>query len=369
MYVFTNRHIHPKAKGLKKFGKEPNAAGPNTLRIIKVNKQGSSYKATEVRDTLTAADIKKLNTHKDYKDFALKLDPSKKYPGSLKAAVDLFAEARKGEGKSILVYVHGYNNDVADVMAAAHELEALYDVIVVPFTWPANGGGALTGTASYLSDKQDARVSAGALNRFIGKLYDYHLMLTEANVRKIRSDCQRKHSNNPEEAARLFSELIDKECKTKISLISHSMGNYVLKHTLKTSDNATSNLVFDNICLVAADANNHDHQAWVEKLDVRKRLYVVINEDDFALRASRIKPGEEQKARLGHSLINLNAINAHYVDLTEQPHVGSDHAYFKGSSVKRNPAIRAMFDAMFKGKAVEKSLRYFVEENVYRPQD
>ena len=58
------------------------------------------------------------------------------------------------------------------------------------------------------------------------------------------------------------------------------MGNYVLKHTFSTSENSSSLLVFDNVCLVAADANNENHSAWVGKLDVRKRIYVVINEND-----------------------------------------------------------------------------------------
>ena len=51
-----------------------------------------------------------------------------------------------------------------DVMDAAFDLEKRYEVEVIPFSWPANGGG-VGGKLSYLSDKRDARASAGALER------------------------------------------------------------------------------------------------------------------------------------------------------------------------------------------------------------
>ena len=132
-----------------------------------------------------------------------------------------------------------------------------------------------------------------------------------------------------------------------------------------TSENATSTLVFDNVCLVAADANNENHINWVGKLDVRKRIYVVINENDSALKASRIKPGKEQKARLGHYLKKLNSPNASYIDVTDAEHIGSEHTYFKGDSVKNNEALKTLFGDMFNGKPVELSLKYHADMNTY----
>jgi esterase/lipase superfamily enzyme len=359
MFIITNRTLS-RHRTLRAFGKRPNASGPNELRLAEVTKSGRSWRVKPIRDRLSRTEVKSLKSR-----FGLDLDIDKPWHGSLKIACEVFDRARK-ENRSILFFVHGYNNDVQDVLNAAIELESLYDVIVVPFTWPANGGGAISGTASYLSDKADARVSAGALNRAIGKIQQFHLMLSQTAQKKYQKLANERHPNNPTEAATLYTRLIEKDCSSKMSLLCHSMGNYVLKHTLATSENATSKLVFDNICLVAADANNHKHSDWIGKLDVRKRVYVVINEDDYALKVSRIKPGQEQQARLGHYTKNLDSSNAHYIDVTNVEHVGSDHGYFKGDAVRKNRELWKVFHDMFRGKIVEHQLQYHADNNSYR---
>jgi len=361
MYIVTNLAIERKRKGLAKFGKKPNSDGPNALRLMKVSESGRSWQVTEVIDKLPHDTVKDLKAR-----YKLDIDLRADWHGSLKVACELFERART-EKKSILFFVHGYNNDVRDVIKAALEIERLYDVIVVPFTWPANGGGVISGTASYLSDKGDARASAGALNRVVGKIQAYHLLLTAARSAQLRQQADDRHSDNRQKANELFSRLIANDCPVTINLLCHSMGNYVFKHTLKTSDNATSKLVFDNICLVAADTNNKRHADWVGQLDVRKRVNIVINENDGALKASRIKPGQEQLARLGHYTRELVSPNAHYIDITDADRVGSEHTYFKGDAV-RNKALKEMFRLMFNGHPVEQmdELEYRADNNSYR---
>jgi len=268
--------------------------------------------------------------------------------------------------KSILFFVHGCNNVVKDVVKDARDIEDLYDdVIVVPFTWPANGGGVVSGAASYSSDKADGRQSASALNRVVGKIQFYHSLLTRARLDSIRQRAAKKYPDNNVAAKEYFTQLQEKTCQTKLSLLCHSMGNYVLKHTLLTSDSRTRDLVFDNICLVAADANNKNHSEWVGKLDVRNRCYIVINENDNALAASRIKPGDEQLARLGHYTRQLNSLNAYYIDFTGVDDVGREHTYFKGDAVKNNAALRDVCKGIFTGKAVEAKLEYQTDKNTY----
>ncbi len=360
MYLITNRELNKKSKGLKFFGKQPNAKGPNELRLVEANKASKSWVVKEIYDQLTPKAAESLSN-----EYNLGLDVTKKWHASLKVACKLFDQARE-QKKSILFFTHGYNNDVEDVLEAAMELESLYDVIVVPFTWPANGGGVISGTASYLSDKSDARVSAGAMNRAVGKIQEYHLMLTAGRKKALQLRAIKKHPDNPQQASAYFSQLMDKDCSVSLNLLCHSMGNYVFKNTFKNSGNATSRLVFDNICLVAADANNKNHAKWVEKIDVRKRVNIVINENDAALKASRLKPGDEQLARLGHYTKKLNSSNATYIDITDADHVGSEHTYFKGDSVNKNATLRALFHEMFNGRAVEETLDYRSDKNSYR---
>lgn len=361
MYLITNRVIK-NGKGLSVFGKTPNSSGPNELRAAKVDKEGSKWSVTDIDDNLPKQEVIDLKNK-----FKLNIDENKDWHGSLAIACELFERAQK-ERKAILFFVHGYNNDVEDVLKTAFELESLYDVIVVPFTWPANGGGVISGTASYLSDKSDARASTGAMNRFVEKIQFYHSLLTEAALAKVKSDVNTRYPDktNPTAASSLYSHLVDKSCSVKINLLCHSMGNYLLKHSLMTSENSTSDLIFDNICLVAADTNNKEHAQWVEKLDVRKRIYIVINEDDSALKVSRIKPGKQQLARLGHYLKKLNSDNAHYIDFTDVKHVDSEHTYFKGDSVNKNASLKMVFGKMFCGLPVEKHLIYHSDNNIYR---
>lgn len=361
MYLVTNRVIG-KGTTTKAFGDTPSPKGPNELRIVEVNRENNKWVVSAVKDELTKTEVASLS-----KEHNLTLDPNVKWHGSLEVACKVFSQA-KDENKSILFFVHGYNNDVDDVLKAAADLEALYGVIVIPFTWPANGGGAISGTASYLSDKADARASSGAFNRFVQKIQFFHTLLSEANLNGIKQKVEEKYEgkNNPMAAASLYSELVDKACKVKINLLCHSMGNYLLKHSLMTSDNSTSDLVFDNINLVAADTNNRNHAKWVDTIDVRNRIHVVINEDDAALKASRVKPGKEQKARLGHYIKSLNSEHAVYIDVTEADEVGCEHSYYKGSAVRKNAVLKALFNDLFNGNSVEKRLTYFSADNYFK---
>lgn len=358
MYLITNRSLS-NSNTIKAFGKKPNPSGPNELRLVKVEKRGNSWRVKALADKLTKAKVKELKT-----EFKLDIDINSDWHSSLEVACQIFEKART-EKRAILFFVHGYNNDVSDVLKAADELESLYNVIAIPFTWPANGGGAISGTASYLSDKSDARASAGALNRTIGKIQSFHLMLTAGLKKRLHKIAIRKHPNNPEAAAEHFVSLTEKECPVTINLLCHSMGNYVLKHTLTTNENNTSKLVFDNICLVAADTNNQNHSDWVGKLDTRKRVYIAINENDGALRASRIKPGNEQRARLGHYTKELTSPNAHYIDLTKSDAVGSKHGYFKGDAIQSNANLKELFNQMFNGQTAEHLLDYRTDNNSY----
>ncbi len=360
MYLVTNRAMG-NGHTMRVFGDTPNAAGPNELRMVQITEKNGKREVELIDDELSSAKVKQLKTK-----FNLDIDTTIPWHGSLEVACNLFEKSRD-ENKPILVFVHGYNNDVNDVYSTATELERIYNIIVLPFTWPANGGGKISGSASYLSDKADARASAEAFNRFIGKVHYFYSLLAAGCVNEIQHKVNDKYrdKDNPMAAAALYTEMISKACKVKINLLCHSMGNYLLKHSMKQSHNTASMLLFDNINLVAADANNEDHHVWVERLDVRCRINIVINENDAALRASRIKPGGEQLARLGHYLKKLNSDNATYLNITHVEFVGDDHSYFKGKPVAKNTNLRALFYDIFRGESVEQRLTYSASENYY----
>ncbi len=359
MFIVTNRKISKKQGGFSIFKKTPNPKGPNELRLLElVDKKGSEHFSL-LKDTIPKERVKELN-----KKYNLNLDLKEKYSASLDVSCRLFEQA-KAQNKQVLVFVHGYNNNMQDIIITAKKLEAAYNVIVIVFSWPANGGGLLSGTAQYIGDKKDARVSTGALNRFLEKLHQYHMMLTNAEVDALWKKAKNRYKDNYEEARSEYAKLQQKLCKINISLLCHSMGNYVLKYATIPSDTQMSKPIFDNVCLVAADVNNKNHAQWVEKIEARSNVYIVINQNDSALKWSRIKPGKAQLARLGHYLKSLNAQNATYIDVTHADYVDDEHSYFKDTPIEKNPKLKKLFANLFEGKKAEEKLEYKADINAY----
>ena len=368
MYVVTNRDVREtrsgEVAGLDIFGKEPNRKGPNELRIVKVERQGRDWVAEVLKDKMRVADARALRDKWD-----LDIDPREVRYASLQVACDIYEQAQR-ERRNVVVYVHGYNNDMEDVVTTAEQIEREHGVIPLVFSWPANGGGVVSGTAAYLLDKKDARASMDALNRFFEKLQFFHEKLVGGTRAQLRRDAAERHPDDPDRAQALYAKLFADCCETKVCLICHSMGNYVLKYSLQPGRAASRDLLFDNVCLVAADANNPGHEQWVQKLDVRNRVYVFINENDFALKWSRRKPGEEQAARLGAYIKNLIARNAFYIDLTGARGVGNAHGYFVGDPLADNPRLKQILTAALNGGSPESGddtvLGFHADLNLYR---
>ncbi len=361
MYFITNRQMESSKQDFNKFSKHTNHLGPNELTAVEVTGV-RKLKVTILQDLVPPKSVKHLKAK-----FSLDINESESHYVPLQIACDTFAEARK-ECKNILIFVHGYNNDVKDVYDTARELERLYNLIVIPFTWPANGGGALSGSMSYLADKRDARASEDALNRFIDSVGHYYQLLTEAARRELSIKATKRHPDNPTKQRELLAKLLEKECNLNVSLLCHSMGNYVFKHALTSSLAESRKLIFDNVILAAADTNNLDHRLWVESIRARKGVYVLINEKDYALSWSRRKPGDEQRERLGHYLRKLNAGNAYYINFTDMKGVGTSHSYFNAASANKNATLKRFFKKVFAAEYLLPYLEYFPHNNTYTPK-
>lgn len=361
MYVITNREVRRTKPGLEQFGATLNAKGANELRVAEVERDGDQWDVRFIADRrLPKTEVRALARR-----FRLSIDLSESYYPSFRVACEVAHRARTGK-RHVLLFVHGYNNDMADVLNRARDLQERYAVEVLPFSWPANGGG-LAGTLSYKSDKRDARASAGALERALERVHRYFRLITESYRQRLFERARHEHPDNAEARDQRYAGLLDAECPFSVNVMFHSMGNYLLKHMLKSSINEGNNLTFENIVLCQADTNNLDHALWVDTLRFRKRLFITINENDRALDASRIKTGSEQLARLGHYVRDLTSRNAHYINLTGAPHVGNSHAPF-GEPAARNERVAEFFRLAFSGQAAEEDLRFHPEGNWYAPR-
>jgi esterase/lipase superfamily enzyme len=314
MYVVTNRNLQPNESPIKRFGATFNQLGPNELRLAEANKVNGVWQVDVLPDRTT-------------------------YEGQeMLASEAAFLKAQKRmreQSTNCLFFVHGFNTDFQSALESGYRLQQLYNVEVVVFTWPSNGGG-LSGISSYMDDQRDATLSVNALDRCLEKLSFY------------------------------LSKHIDKSCGQKFSLALHSMGNYLFKRLLQSSIYQGETLLFDNIIMLAADVNNIDHAEWVDRVQYRNRLFVTVNEDDMALRASRAKGGEQQQARLGHWLKNLNSRNAIYLNFTDAQFVEDDHNYFSEDKPLRNSKIKELFKSAFNGGRAEQGLIFDSGTRAYK---
>lgn len=259
---------------------------------------------------------------------------------------------------------HGFNNDLQSVLERAHALEDDYGVQVIAFSWPANGGG-VKGVLDYKSDKRDARASAGALGRALGKVHGYLRLFTEPLRQECWAKAQRKFRSDPESRDAYYTSLLAKACPFSVNCLFHSMGNYLYKTVLLSTASEGTELIFDNVVLASADTNTEEHARWVDRIECRGRVYVTINEDDYALAASRAKSGREQRARLGHWIGGLDPRQARYIDFSGAPRVGTSHAYF-GGRVLESETVKEFSQRTLTGGRTEEGLAYDAANNPYR---
>ncbi|MFK7742086.1 MAG: alpha/beta hydrolase [Planctomycetota bacterium] len=365
MFLITNRAVRRSQGDPTILGKKPNVNGPNELRIVEAKRRAGKWQlevlpdeSTEAMRTAVGMPARPPKSERHIAAYTAhcllqRINPQAVQPRS------------RRKGRDLLVFVHGYNNDVQDVLDRAALMESKYGIEVLPFSWPANGGGLISGTASYKSDKRDAKASVGALDRALSEIGRRLQRANEDRMQRIRFEAAARFPDNIEQQHRLVARTLEKECPFTVNLALHSMGNYLYKHLLLSTASEGTGLIFDNVVLCAADTNNAEHTRWVDRIRCRRRVYVTINEDDTALRFSRMKSGSEQLARLGHYPFNLTSEHAAYVQLTGADRVGSSHAYFADDAL-RNPKVRAFFRRVFRGERADEQLRYDAGSNTYR---
>jgi esterase/lipase superfamily enzyme len=368
VFVVTNRAFTKDGStGRYRLKDVPNNKGPKELRLFEATPQDA-----ELREWHLSI-IKDRPRQQDFAAYGVQTARRRNsYRGSDLTAARVVDRLRR-ENKNLVVFIHGYNNNAEDALRRAWRLADRYQVEVLVFTWPANGGGDglfedLHGVASYRSDKSDARASTEALDRALSRLQAQLAELNEGARAEAEADAAEAHPNDrAERRERLVRLLQRRACPFRVTLLAHSMGNYLLKKTLMSSTERLSRgTIFDNVIVKAADTNHTDHALWIERLRVTRRVYIALNQDDAALRLSAMKIGDQQQPRLGNTLAEQNAAGACYIDVT--PYVGDRHSYFDEADLARDaaPELTAFFQQALNGEIAEDELTYRVATNTYR---
>ncbi|MGE3173045.1 MAG: alpha/beta hydrolase [Planctomycetota bacterium] len=179
---------------------------------------------------------------------------------SLLGSANVFEELRDRmrQGRDALAFIHGYNVDFREALVTGARLADAYgpDLEVVVFSWPSDG--SMLPFLAYKRDRTDAAASAPAFARALLKLRDF--------VHEVRRG---------------------DECGSRLHLMAHSMGNYVLRHGIQeVLRHGSIPRVFDQVFLMAAD---EDDDAF--ELDHKLRplphlgqgVHVYFNRGDTAL--------------------------------------------------------------------------------------
>jgi esterase/lipase superfamily enzyme len=159
----------------------------------------------------------------------------------LAAAADDFPAFDPGENEQqshVTILVHGFNNKFTSATAFYQQLcDRLFDGpdslgLCILYDWPSRGS-----ILDYEPDRSHARLCAHDLTDILSELFDWLM------------DRQQQAINNPAKA-----------CKAKVSLIAHSMGNYVVQKAMAAAWTRKNQpllvSLINQLLMVAADVDN-----------------------------------------------------------------------------------------------------------------
>jgi len=154
-------------------------------------------------------------------------------------AFPLLPPERNTEQRHVCLFVHGYNTSWADSVRDYVEIkQRLIEPAdlgqLVLFSWPSKGS-----LAGYLPDRSEAKECAPDLAQLFVELNDYL-------VQKQRIAAK---ADDP-----------DKLCRAKISVLAHSMGNYVMQEALVAASKRLNDpqliSLINQFVMIAADVDN-----------------------------------------------------------------------------------------------------------------
>jgi esterase/lipase superfamily enzyme len=166
---------------------------------------------------------------------------SDEFKDALVGTANQFPEIAHGNNEDqshVTFFVHGYNNSWQEAARRYEKLCAdLFEGgdsmgLCISYDWPSKGS-----VVDYLPDREHARQCANDLTEILSELFDW--LITK----------QTEAMKNPTLG-----------CKAKVSLISHSMGNYLLQKAMASAWTRKNQpmlvSLINQLIMVAADVDN-----------------------------------------------------------------------------------------------------------------
>jgi len=299
--LITNRNVNSGRTDLSLFGDDLNPIGTEDLNLATAEYKNKKWQLNLLTDPVSP----------DYDN-----------PVSRVVFMEIIKQARADpKTKNWVLFVHGFNQSLEKNLNKCLEI-ASYGVNVATFSWPSNPGPQelWKKLKEYKRARKNARRSVLALERTLEKLTGY------------------------------MDEFASGECPINVSLVIHSLGNYLFENFVRSADFNRETRVFSNVLLHQADVDHRNHHEWVERVSDHVRVYVTINEHDIVLDASDIVNPD----RLGNTARDLIADRVTYVDFTYGKNVGNSHRLWKTPG-KKSKAIGKFYELTFRGRRGEKA--------------
>lgn len=249
----------------------------------------------------------------------------------LDAAISDITSSEQADNLILFIHGRGKHPQKAFKQNILVDLEKDYSAKVIMFHWPSWQG-------KYAFPVANARNAATDFNRILEQISTY----------------KAQHK--------------DKLKNIKFTLLSNSMGSYVLEQAMITKEHEYKDL-FDTILINAAASSAKTHAKWVNKMSMSKDIYITFNTKDKLLDKIGIKLLHK---RLGKGLKSIFGDNftlsnqAKYIDVSQ---FQLNHRYYLYKDFHNHARLQTFYDAVLNGKSAALDVKHGISKegskNIY----
>ena len=235
------------------------------------------------------------------------------------------------DDKNCVFFVHGFNQSFEKNLEKCLDIERIHGVEVIAFSWPSNLMNTNLIREYRLVKSSNAVRSAEALNSIFNEFDKYH--------------------------KKIVNKRMTVPLNSMFSFLVFSLGNFLFQKSIDQDNPESHPMLFDNVILCQADVRREGHKEWGDKINVGKRIYTTINQNDGVLKSASTC---ERFFRLGETAKKLNCDDMVYVDFTDGKLIEHDHELFRHI---KNKHARNFFTNVLNGNEVhhEKKFNFVFE--------
>jgi len=253
-----------------------------------------------------------------------------------------------GNGKPLLVFIHGNGTTPQACFQRCLQLEAEYNVQVVGFSWPSEGflcdgdplprleGGDAPVEETDLALVKPATRSSGDVQQ-IARRYRQAKVNAQDSVDALALFLRLVAT------ARLISNA------QPYTLAAHSLGAHLLQYTLEVPGASESVGTAQNVVLLAPCVRADGHAGWLHQLRPKGRTYVTFNKGDNVLFGACIADGGKQlKLGADPGATILRGPGFRYISFSNAQTGLGGHRYFLEGLTTES---RRLFARLFRSEA------------------